>query len=65
MCYLACGWSVKGCKGKKKEDKVGFCFRCVKGELRVKVFLLGYSGFLCFCLSRNCFIIVSFVMRNH
>ena len=61
MCYLACGWSVKG----SKKNKIGFCFRCVKGELRVKVFLLGYSGFLCFCLSRNCFIIVSSVMRNH
>ena len=59
---LSCLWLE--CKGMWK-SKISFCFRCVKGELGVKVFLLGYSGFLCFCLSRNCFIIVSSVMRNH
>ena len=29
------------------------------------MFLLGYNELLCFCLSRNCFIIVLLVTRNH
>ena len=46
---------------------MGFVFLSSLCErvIGVKVFLLGCYELLCFCLSGNCFIIVSFVMRNY